>query len=191
MTTPSRLFIDHLEESPTLMTLATVDPDGYPRTRTVMVTGVGDDGRVFFHTDSRSRKITDIAHSPKASLTVLTPDRTRQVTVIGDVVADSPSGERVAYAARSRYLQLLAWLNDREMAQKDVAERRRIWADFDAAHPDLGAEDPPSTWTGFGVVPREYLFWTADEEGPSQRVRYTRTNPDNPDTTWTTEVLPG
>lgn len=175
--TPARLFLEHLApppEPPTLMTLATVGADGYPRTRTVMVSGVGDDGRVRFHTDSRSQKVRDVEGCPKASLTVLTPDRRRQVTVVGDVVADTAAGSREAFARRSRYLQLLAWLNDRGLAVSDVGERRRVWAEFDAAHPDL-ASDPPDTWAGFAVVPREYLFWTADDAGPSHRVRYTRT----------------
>lgn len=188
-TNPSRLFIDHLEASPTLMTLATVSPDGYPRTRTVMVNGVGEDGRIFFHTDARSQKITDIEHSPKASLTVLTPDQTRQVTVIGDVVASTAEAERLAFASQSRYLQLLAWLNDPEMARKDVDERHRIWAEFDEAHPDLSESEPPSAWVGFAVVPREYLFWTADDAGPSHRQRYTRSSVPGDD--WTVEQLPG
>ncbi|MDN5583273.1 MAG: hypothetical protein L0G55_11930, partial [Corynebacterium sp.] len=33
---------------------------------------------------------------------------------------------------------------------------------------------PPDAWAVFAVVPREYLFWTADDAGPSRRVRYTR-----------------
>lgn len=183
---PSRLFIDHLEESPTLMTLATVSPDGYPRTRTVQVTGVGEDGRVYFHTDTRSQKVRDIAACPKASLTVLTPDQTRQVTVIGDVVADTEAGERTAFTGRSRYLQLLAWLNDRGLALEDREERRRVWAEFDRAHPDLAEADPPETWVGYAVVPREYLFWTGDDLGPSRRVRYARGAEG-----WSTEALPG
>lgn len=184
-----RQFIDHLEESPTLMTLATVSSDGYPRTRNVQVTGVGEDGRVLFHTDTRSQKIRDIEACPKASLTVITPDKTRQVTVIGDVVRDTPEGERLAFTRRSRYLQLLAWLNDTGLALQDVDERHRIWAEFDRTHPDLAEQDPPETWIGYAVVPREYLFWNGDDNGPSRRVHYTRA--DTGSDHWTREILPG
>jgi pyridoxamine 5'-phosphate oxidase len=188
---PSRLFLDHLEESPsvpTLMTLATVGTDGYPRTRTVMVSGVGEDGRVCFHTDARSQKVRDLAACPKASLTVLSAEGAWQVTVIGDVVPDTRAGERTAFTRRSRYLQLLAWLNDADLAAKPAEERHRLWAEFDHAHPDLAEQSPPETWTGFAVVPREYLFWSADTAGPSRRVQYTRTTTDSH---WTQEVLPG
>lgn len=182
---------------PILMTLATVGPDGYPRTRNVMLSCVDQDGGIYFHTDSRSEKARHIAECPKASLTILSPDRSRQVTVIGDVVPDSPDGERVSFAARSHYLQLLAWLNDRELAEKSTAERHRIWAEFEASSPDLASDPPPETWAGYAVIPREYLFWTADADGPSRRLHYIRQDPDHDndydteDPTWSLEVLPG
>ena len=186
MTDPARLFTDHLDDSPTLMTLATVSEDGYPRTRTVNVNGVRDDGGVLFHTDARSRKVRDIDAGSKASLTVLTTDSSRQVTVIGDVARADEETERAVYAGQPRYLQLLAWLNDRGLAQEDLVERRRRWAEFDRDNPDLAEQDPPSTWAVFAVVPREYLFWEGDDEGPSRRVRYTCTSGG-----WEAEILPG
>lgn len=187
MTDPVRTFIDHLEDSPTLMTLATVGEEGYPRTRTVNVNGVRADGGVLFHTDARSRKVRDLDARPKASLTVLTQDASRQVTVVGDVVRADEETERAVYAGQPRYLQLLAWLNDRGLALEEREERRRRWAEFDHAHPDLAGQDPPDAWAVFAVVPREYLFWEGDDEGPSRRLRYTRTNV----TDWQVDVLPG
>ncbi|MGP5930077.1 pyridoxamine 5'-phosphate oxidase family protein [Corynebacterium glyciniphilum] len=186
MTDPVRLFIDHLDDFPTLMTLATVGEDGYPRTRTVNVNGVREDGGVLFHTDTRSEKVHDIDGDGKASLTVLTADASRQVTAIGDAVRVDEETERGIYAGQPRYLQLLAWLNDPGLAQEDRSERRRRWAEFDRANPDLAEQDPPTTWAVFAVVPREYLFWEGDDEGPSHRVRYIRTSDG-----WETENLPG
>ncbi|MEJ6550460.1 pyridoxamine 5'-phosphate oxidase family protein [Corynebacterium sp. USCH3] len=185
-TDPVRLFIDHLEDSPTLMTLATVGEDGYPRTRTVNVNGVREDGGILFHTDTRSRKVRDIDAGGKASLTVLTADASRQVTVIGDVVRADEETERTVYAGQPRYLQLLAWLNDHGLAQEELEARRRRWAEFDRANPDLAQQDPPSTWAVLAVVPREYLFWVGDDDGPSHRVRCTRSGDG-----WVTEDLPG
>jgi pyridoxamine 5'-phosphate oxidase len=183
---PVRLFVDHLDDSPTLMTLATVGGDGYPRTRTVNVNGVRGDGGVLFHTDTRSQKVHDIGSDPRASLTVLTGDGSRQATVVGDVVRADEETERVIYAGQPRYLQLLAWMNSPDLARASPRERRRRWAEFDRENPDLGRQDPPATWAVFAVVPREYLFWEGDDDGPSRRVRYTRTTGG-----WTTSVLPG
>lgn len=193
---------DLTEVPPVLMTLATVGPDGYPRTRNVMVSHTGTPGtsaagRIFLHTDSRSEKARHLASDPRVSLTVLAADRSKQVTVVGDAVRSTPDEEAEAFASRVRYLQLLAWLNDDELAGRPEAERHARWASFSAAHPDL-ASSPPETWEGFAVVPREYLFWTGDSDGPSQRVRYVRADvADGVDSGkrgadgWTTEVLPG
>lgn len=176
---------DLSEVPPVLMTLATVGPDGYPRTRNVMVSRT-EEGRIFFHTDSRSEKVRHIGPNSKVSLTVLAADRSKQVTVVGDAVRSTPDEEADAFADRSRYLQLLAWLNDDALAQKPVEERHAVWAQFNAENPGL---TPPETWAGFAVVPREYLFWTADSDGPSQRVHYVRA--EGSADAWTTEVLPG
>jgi pyridoxamine 5'-phosphate oxidase len=186
VTDPVRLFIDHLDDSPTLMTLATVGGDGYPRTRTVNVNGVRGDGGVLFHTDSRSRKVRDIEADGRASLTVLTGDAARQATVVSDVVRADEETARAVYAGQPRYLQLLAWMNDPGLVRQPPEERRRRWAEFDRENPDLARQDPPATWAVFAVVPREYLFWEGDDEGPSRRVRYARTRDG-----WETEVLPG
>lgn len=184
------------EVPPVLMALATVGPDGYPRTRNVMVSHTGASGtaatsgagRIFFHTDSRSAKAQHLTGNPRVSLTVLAADRSKQVTVVGDAVRSTPEEEADAFADRVRYLQLLAWLNDTDLAQCPAAERHARWASFSADHPDL-ASSPPETWAGFAVTPREYLFWTGDGDGPSQRVHYRRTG--NPAAGWSTEILPG
>lgn len=201
---------DLSEVPPVLMTLATVGPDGYPRTRNVMVSHTGAAGspaagRIYLHTDSRSDKARHIGADPKVSLTVLAPDRSRQVTVVGDAVRSDPDEEAEAFSGRVRYLQLLAWLNDSDLAQRPEDERHRTWAQFAAAHPDLSST-PPDTWAGYAVVPREYLFWTADSDGPSRRLHFTRPSGRLPDTVpgtvadtvpgtvpdnWIMEVLPG
>jgi pyridoxamine 5'-phosphate oxidase len=178
------MLVTETADPPVLMTLATVGPDGYPRTRNVMVSRV-DAGNVLFHTDSRSDKARHLAGDPRVSLTILAADRSRQVTVIGDAVRSDPAEEAQAYADRNRYLQLLARLNDHHLARQPEAVRHRRWADYAAAHPDL-TDDPPATWVGYAVKPREYLFWTADSEGPSQRLRFTRDGDG-----WRTAVIPG
>ena len=63
--------------------------------------------------------------------------------------------------------------------------RHERWADFDAGHPSL---EPPPTWTGFAVIPREFTFWRGDPDGPSQRVRFRRATPCEE---WNAQILPG
>ncbi|MFI2364121.1 pyridoxal 5'-phosphate synthase [Promicromonospora sp. NPDC019610] len=165
-----------------LATLATVDADGLPDARTVLLTGVGPDA-VAFHTDARSRKVRQLRAHPRAALVVRWDEQARQVVLRGTVSATSAEESRTAYARQSRYLQLLAWLNTPELARLARSERERRWAAFDASHPVL---DPPPDWAGYAVEPVDVLFWEGSDDGPSRRVRYRRLAHG-----WTSEALPG
>jgi pyridoxamine 5'-phosphate oxidase len=166
-----------------LMTLSTVDDDGYPDSRHLLLSRCDTDGRISFHTDSRSRKAAELATSPRASVAVVWPRLARQLVVTGDVVIDDEAGQEAAYAQRSRYLQLLAWLNDKATAEVPVAERRAGWAAFDAAHPLLR---PPPTWVGYLLAPRRIIFWRGDPAAASNRLLCERTAAG-----WTVERRPG
>jgi pyridoxamine 5'-phosphate oxidase len=167
-----------------LMTLATVDADGYPDSRNVLLSEF-DGEALYFHTDARSRKAGELATNPRVALAFAWVDLGRQLTVVGDAGPASTAEADAAYRARSRYLQLLAWSNSPELAALGTAERRRAWAAFAEAHPDGTLEAPP-TWAGFRVVPRRITFWRGDADGPSNRIEYTRTHGG-----WAAVRLPG
>lgn len=156
-----------------LMTLSTVDAEGYPDSRHVLLSHCDEEGRIAFHTDSRSRKAAELAANPRASVAVVWPGLARQLVVTGDVAVQHAAGQVDAYQRRSRYLQLLAWLNDDAAAAATLEERRAGWAAFDAVHPALV---PPSTWVGYVLTPRRIAFWRGDADGPSNRLLCTRTD---------------
>lgn len=171
------------EGAPPLMSLATNGIDGYPRVRHVLLSE-SDDTAVYFHTDSRSDKAEQIASSPRAACALVWPDEGKQVVMHGDVRPVDPTVAADAYARRTRYLQILAWCNDAEMAHRRQEDRRDAWALFDTQHDQL---DPPPTWVGYMLTPREITFWRGDPVGPSRRIRFVRKTGDE----WETEVLPG
>lgn len=177
-----RRWLPPPESPPALMALATCGRDDYPRVRHVLLSAA-DDTAVYFHTDSRSSKVIELELAPRAAVALAWPGVGRQIVAHGDVSRAPEQSLRQTYANRTRYLQLLAWLNDHEMAAFSAEERHRRWAEFDSAHPVL---TPPSTWIGFAVDLREITFWRGDPEGPSQRVRFTRGT-----ARWESEVLPG
>lgn len=180
----ARWFPANTDELRPLMTLATIDAEGYPDTRNVLLSEF-DGEALTFHTDARSRKAAELAANPRVSLAFAWVDLGRQLTVVGDAERAPVAEADAAYRARSRYLQLLAWSNSRELATLGTDERRRAWAAFSAEHPD-GTLEPPPTWIGFRVVPRRITFWRGDADGPSNRVEYTRTRDG-----WAAERLPG
>lgn len=154
-----------------LMTLSTLGTDGYPDSRHVLLSRCDAAGRIGFHTDSRSRKLAELSAQPRACVAVVWPGVARQLVVTGDVTVQDAAGQAEAYTLRSRYLQLLAWVNDDDAAQLPVEERRAAWAAYDASHPQL---HPPRTWVGYTLTPRRIAFWRGDADGPSQRLLCTR-----------------
>ena len=177
-----RQWLPSPDSPPPLMALATCAVDDYPRVRHVLLSEA-DDNAVYFHTDSRSSKVAELSARPRAAIALAWPTVGRQVVAHGDVRRAPDDQLQQSYSRRTRYLQLLAWLNDDEMAALSAQERRRRWSEFDTAHQKLA---PPATWTGFAVDLREITFWRGDPEGPSQRTRFRRDGD-----AWTSEVLPG
>lgn len=169
----ARLWVGDLsgEERP-LMTLATADADGFPDARHVLLSGVGAE-TFAFHTDGRSRKAAQLEADPRVALAVVWREELRQLVVQGTAVPVAPDAAAAAYAARSYYLQLLAWHNDDALAARPTAERRRSWAAAVREHPE-GTLAAPPWWRGFEVVPHRMVFWRGDEAGPSNRVEYVR-----------------
>jgi pyridoxamine 5'-phosphate oxidase len=165
------------------MTLASVDAEGYPDARTVLLSEVDDDG-IHFQTDSRSRKVAQLAADPRACATVLLDDPPRQLVLRGEVSALDPPTLLRAYRRRSRYLQVLAWLDTAELAREPVGVRREAWRKFEERHP--GELDPPPTWVGYRLRAERLSFWIADDKGPSVRLEFERAGEG-----WSRRWLPG
>jgi pyridoxamine 5'-phosphate oxidase len=144
-----------------------------------------DESGFFVHTDARSRKVADVAAHPEVAFSIAWPADLRQLTVQGVARRASADEEKVAYARRSRYLQVLAWLNSPEFALLPSGEREEEWAAFDAAHSE-GTLTPPDTWLGFVIEPTRITFWNGTPLTASRRTEYGFSNRG-----WETQVLPG
>jgi pyridoxamine 5'-phosphate oxidase len=169
-------------EDRSLMTLSTIDADGFPRARTVMLSELSH-GRFFFHTDARSRKVVDLSANPKVALTVLWPGFTRQLVVQGTAEAAPAAEVADAFAKRSPYLRQLAWLNTAEYAALPRAERERRWAAFAAEHPEPAQ---PADWVGYAVTPHRMIFWVSHPDAAGRRIEYVRAA-----SGWDRRSLPG
>lgn len=153
----------HALPFPDAACLATVDPDGWPEGRIVLLKGY--DGRGFqFFTNFRSAKGRALDHTPRAALTFYWGDLSRQVRVQGSVVR-LPDEESDAYfRLRPRGSQIGAWASEQSAplaSMADLEERARKlekrWAD-----------DPiprPPHWGGYLIQPRRVEFW---QEGPDR-----------------------
>jgi pyridoxamine 5'-phosphate oxidase len=165
-----------------LMALATLDAEGFPRVRHVLLSSY-DAGGLHFHTDDRTEKAGELRDHPRAGATLVWPQIPRQLTLSGRVVVESDAEAAAAYRRRTRYLQLLAWVNTPELAQRPTAERHAAFETYDRDHAELA---PPPTWRGFVLLPERISFWRGGPEGPSQRLSCRRDGAD-----WSMQRLPG
>ncbi|KTR05475.1 pyridoxamine 5'-phosphate oxidase [Aureimonas ureilytica] len=142
---------------PNAMALATVDADGLPDVRTVLLKGV-DPGGFVFYTNFESRKGQELLGQPKAALCFHWKSLRRQVRVRGTVEIVSDEEADAYYRTRARISRLGAWASQQSRPLASRAELEQRVTEFDARFP--GEDIPrPSHWSGFRVVPVQIEFW--------------------------------
>ncbi len=155
-----------------VITVATVAPDGLADARTQLLSAYDDRG-FYIHTDSRSRKVEQLAANPSIALVMHFPAELHQLVVQGRAEAAEPEELAWAFQHRSPYLQQLAWQNTVEFAGLPLADRIASWHAFAEQHPN-GVDQPP-TWTGYLIRPDRLTFWQGGPDTASRRAEYRRT----------------
>ena len=139
------------------MTLATVDDQGMPDARMVLLKGVDEAGFTFF-SNLESAKGRELAAHPKAALVFHWKSLRRQVRVRGDVAPVTGAEADAYFASRARSSQIGAWASDqsRELPDRLALERRIAEMGLRFG---LGHVPRPPQWSGFRLTPRTIEFW--------------------------------
>ncbi len=167
----------------TAMTLATVDQQGRPSARVVLLKGVDERGFVFF-TNYESRKGQELAGNPQAALVFYWSDQERQVCIAGEVAKLPPAESDAYFKTRPRGSQEAAWASPQSTVIRDRAVLEGSWRDVETQH--AGKEVPrPPFWGGYRLSPVRMEFWQGRPNRLHDRFRYTR----QPDKTWLIERL--
>ncbi len=154
------------------MTLATVDADGAPDARMVLLKGFGPDGFRFF-TNLGSAKGRQLEATPRAALILYWRELDRQVRIRGHVEKLPASADDAYFATRASEARIGAWASPQS---QPIADRETLDARVrEASDRFAGEEIPrPAFWGGFLVRPERIEFWQGQAARLHDRFVYTR-----------------
>ena len=178
-TEPLPLFLEWMAEArrsepndSNAMALATVDSDGLPDCRMVLLKGVDERGFAFY-SNRESAKGGQLAGQPRAALLFHWKSLRRQVRVRGMIEPVSEAEADAYFASRARESRIGAWasaqsrpLDSRETRETAVREAE---ARFEGVEPPR-----PEYWTGWRVIPDQIEFWRDRAFRLHDRLRFDR-----------------
>jgi len=152
------------------MSVSTVNSDGQPSVRMVLLKYFGDDGFVFY-TNLGSRKASEIAGNARVAVLFYWHELHRQVKILGTAERTSVAEDARYFLRRPRDSQLGAWvsrqssiLSARSVLENKFAEMKERFAQ--------GEVPVPSFWGGYRVRPHSIEFWQGRENRLHDRFRY-------------------
>lgn len=186
---PIDLFRNWMDEAkasepndPNAMALATVDAEGQPSVRMVLLKDVDDRGFVFY-TNFESQKGRELLTAPKAGLCFHWKSLRRQIRIEGPVTIVDDAEADAYFASRARGSQIGAWASAQSQPTSGKAELMKRVASYTAQF-GLSKVPRPPHWSGFRVRHDKMEFWRDGRFRLHDRLIYRRDGDG-----WRTEIL--
>ena len=157
------------------MTLSTIDNEGYPKGRVVLLKHYSDKGFIFF-TNYNSEKSISIKNNNKVSISFFWEDFERQVIIKGHAKKTNEDVSSNYFNSRPKGSQIGALVSERQSSV--IPSKDFLIEKFNSLIQEFENKDipRPENWGGFIVNPVEYEFWQGGENRLHDRIRYKLVN---------------
>ncbi|OCJ17897.1 pyridoxamine 5'-phosphate oxidase [Rhizobium sp. AC44/96] len=180
---PFDLFADWLKEAeaseindPNAVALATVDNDGLPNVRMVLLKGFDQDGFVFY-TNFESQKGQEILRQKKAAMCFHWKTLRRQVRLRGPVEIVTDDEADAYFKTRARGSRIGAWASKQSRPLESRFALEKAVAEYTARYA-IGEIPRPAHWSGFRIRPVSIEFWKDQKFRLHDRIEFRRSSPD-------------
>ena len=180
---PFKLFAEWLKEAeasepndPNAVALATVDEDGLPNVRMVLLKGFDSDGFVFY-TNFESQKGREILGQKKAAMCFHWKSLRRQVRLRGPVEIVTDEEADAYYKTRARGSRIGAWASKQSRPLESRFALEKAVAEYTARYA-IGDIPRPAHWSGFRIRPTSIEFWKDQKFRLHDRVEFRRPSPE-------------
>ena len=160
---------------PNALALATVDKNGTPSVRMVLLKDFSEEGFVFY-TNLESKKSGDIKNNPNVSMCFHWKSLLRQIRIVGTISSVSNEEADNYYNSRAYGSRIGAWASKQSTVLKNRDELYKSIDNFKKKFPDEKNVPRPNYWSGWILSPNEIEFWLDGDNRIHQRLKYIKSN---------------
>lgn len=156
---------------PTAMTLSTVDKNGSPSSRIVLLKRIHQNKLIFF-TSYQSKKAREIKNNSRVAAHFYWPELERQVKITGVAEILEDSGSDTYFRSRPFESKVAAWASPQSEVVPDRDYLERKFQQYYKKFKDTGEVPRPSHWGGYAISPLQIEFWQGGRYRLHDRIEY-------------------
>lgn len=161
------------QAEPNAMTLSTVNSNGFPSSRIVLLRDISQGGLVFY-TNYSSEKGKQLEGNPKAALNFFWVELERQIRIQGEVSKLSKVESDAYFQSRPRLNQLSAWASPQSEIVPDRSYLEGLLKSVEERFAQTDVIPMPPFWGGYRLAPKNFEFWQGRPGRFHDRIRFVR-----------------